>query len=209
MKPLTDEEWVDICTAAKELHQKNMWHCEECKDPNYIPPSPEAPDKLHKAIESAKKNPPVYLESFAQYADDEDPQDFDLQAGGLGMSMEEVVQRYGRIVEQGKGIAITAYEVDEATRQSLSTGGARLPACGFTVGSEVTPGYVSPEFQRRLSVLRDEWIDVYDVPSDPMADWLFHVRKLNFLERCSVGWQLWKGGVAKYPWPVSQNKEFR
>ncbi len=38
----------------------------------YTPPSPEQLRTLDKAIESAKKNPPVYRESYAKYANDED-----------------------------------------------------------------------------------------------------------------------------------------
>jgi hypothetical protein len=167
-------------SRLKELQSRNApeWHCSDCRDSNYIPPSAETLETLRKAIESAKVNPPVYRgESFTQYAGDEDPMDFDLQAGGLGMSLEEILQKY--------------------------------PQAGFTVGMTVEPGVISDDFKRRLQILRDEWIDVYDIPSDPLADYLFNVRKLTFLERCSVGWQLWKGGVAKYPWPVKQNKEFR
>jgi hypothetical protein len=40
----------------------------------------------------------------------------------------------------------------------------------------VEPGVISDDFKRRLQILRDEWIDVYDVSSDPLADYLFSVR---------------------------------
>jgi hypothetical protein len=199
MKMLRDDELAEIAAQVKADYQQavkeakeecqlldeiskrkaeSKWHCSDCRDSNYIPPSAETLETLRKAIESAKVNPPVYRgESFTQYAGDEDPMDFDLQAGGLGMSLEEILQKY--------------------------------PQAGFTVGMTVEPGVISDDFKRRLQILRDEWIDVYDVSSDPLADYLFSVRKLTFLERCSVGWQLWKGGVAKYPWPVKQHKEFR
>lgn len=47
-------------------------HQEHVKNGTYTPPTQDRLDILHAGIESAKKNPPVDLGSFAQYADDDE-----------------------------------------------------------------------------------------------------------------------------------------
>jgi len=85
-----------------------------------------------------------------------------------------------------------------------------VPA-GFTIGKTIEPGVVSQEFKERLSVLGGySQFGLYE-PSElePMTAWLLNLRPTTFLERCWIGWTMWRDGVAKYPWPVAENKEFR
>lgn len=61
-----------------------------------------------------------------------------------------MADRKRTIVEQGRGITITAVEV---TPEELAT--LTVPA-GFSLGMKVTPGVVSPEFQEKLDLLGHE-----------------------------------------------------
>lgn len=47
----------------------------------------------------------------------------------------------------------------------------------------------------------------YYADTDPVVCWLCDLRKLSYRERWIVGWRMWRDGVARFPWIVSQVKE--
>jgi len=42
------------------------------------------------------------------------------------------------------------------------------------------------------------------IKSDTMLAWAVGSRKLTFVERCYVGFVLWREGVKRFPWPEPQ-----
>jgi hypothetical protein len=67
----------------------------------------------------------------------------------------------------------------------------------------------NPGLQEEIDRRYPEWVDIFPSCGEECADcaWAFSTRKLTFWERCKVGWHLWRGNAAKYPWPVAQVKD--
>jgi len=72
------EQICETCGEYGILRDSARWikvRCDECEEKHFAdryPLSPEARKALEEGIESAKNSKPVYLGSFAQYADDDE-----------------------------------------------------------------------------------------------------------------------------------------
>lgn len=72
------EQICETCGEYGSLRDSALWikvRCDECERNHFAdryPLSPESRKLLEEGIESAKNSEPVYLGSFAQYADDDD-----------------------------------------------------------------------------------------------------------------------------------------
>ncbi len=134
---------------------------------------------------------------------------------------EEVHQIYERVKahveETGRKLnEISSQRADRNAREETALTKAckslrPAPPAGFTIGPAITPGVVSPEFKEKLKVLGAwpdaEWDALWhvDPAGDPLTAWLLSERPLTLWERCRVGWQLWRDGISKFPWPVKDN----
>lgn len=164
-------------------------HCEQCYDPDYVPPSPKSLEQLRKGIESAKQGNIVFRnESFAKYADD------DLRSVGLLPPPPEDPCALAAMAQQQ---CDDARENAEYECRRIRETAALTAAC-----KTLRPASGWPD---------EAWDALWhiDPTDDPMTAWLLSERRLTFLERCKVGWQLWVDGIAKYPWPVRNSKEFK
>jgi hypothetical protein len=162
-------------------------HCDQCNDPNYVPPSPQALEQLREGIESANQGNIVFrAEDFAKYADDA------LPSVGLLPSPEDPRALAAKVKQQCEDARAHA---DNECRRIRETA-ALTAAC-----KTLRPANGWPD---------ESWDALWhiDPKGDAMTAWLLSERRLTFLERCKVGWQLWVDGVARYPWPVRNNKEF-
>lgn len=166
------------------MFDKKQPHCEQCNDPDYVPPSPQALEQLHRGIESAKQGNIVFRAgSFAEYADD------DLPAVGLLSPPEDPSALAADVRQQCEDARAHAENECRRIRET-----AALTAACKTL--------------RPVNAWPDESWDALwhiDPAGDAMTAWLLSERRLTFLERCKVGWQLWVDGVARYPWPVKQS----